>query len=277
MRGKIQAYSLIIALNCCFSIVSASDHQWAGPTYFASATCSEFKWVDDLKFTDDTVNLLENGFYALGGEKSRYLSWKNGTADEFLTWTNQIPSDKNAVLIFYFSTHQKPKGRIKFTSGPDLEAPSFITKVNLFAEKFRRVLLIYDCCRASELEKHGEFAANVTRLYSASEGEEAVDLDFDKGPYGQSEFIEKERTWIESCSNLKLRGLTFLITLGLKASHRLSQESSKEIDIQILIKQMTTAREEYDEDVRHGKLQHFKLIPEDANLALFKKTASTSP
>jgi hypothetical protein len=267
----------VATLVLCFSTITAAEYQWAQPTYFASATCSEFKWVDDLKLTRDTVSLMENGFSALGGAKNQYFHWKNGTAEEFLTWTDQIPSDKQGILIFYFSTHQKPKGRIKFTSGPDLEAAPFISKINLLAYKFKQVLLIHDCCRGSELEKYGEFSTNVIRLYSASEGEDAIDLDFQKGPYGLSEFIQKEQLWIESLFSRKIKGLTFLTTFGLKSAFQSVKESPPEIDLQILLTQMNSARNQYKEDVRHGKVQNFKLFPENANLLFLKKTLSTSP
>ncbi len=265
---------------CIQSFVLAEEtrsfpyYQWAVPVRVAVATCSQFHWVSHLPLTSETVFLLKRSAvdtFGLSMEKTDF--WENGTAEEFLEWMEAVgkKGDLNSTLIFYFSTHQRRNGRTKFSKGQDLEGERLVQEMNEIAKRYQRILFINDSCYASALEKKGVFSERILRFYSSKEDQLAIDLNFDKGPYGLEEFIQNERSFLKSEWQWNPKGTSFLAMIGFKSALALGKSFPKTMDLQMVFKQMEKSRDLYDQEVRQAKVQNFILIPSDANFEMLKR------
>ncbi len=127
-----------------------------------------------------------------------------------------------------------------------------------------------DSCYAAALEKYGSFASNVIRFYTSRENEVSVDLIFDKGPYGLEEFTKGERHFLKSQMQWDPKGMSFFGIIGLKAALALTRGNRASVDLQTLLGEMNRFRDLYDEEIRQAKVQHFVLMPADANIELLK-------
>lgn len=251
-----------------------SNWEWALPVRVGLATCWEYSWVSDLPVTPDTTAFLRQ--VAVEGLKlppDHVDEWNNGTAGNFLEWIDALgrKGDGATTLILYFATHQRDDGRTKFSEGPDLPGRALVNVVNKLALQYRAVLFVNDSCHAASLEEEGRFATNVIRLYASSRDEDAVDLRFEKGPYGFEEWMAKDRDVWRAWSKSDPKGLSFLMMMGLKAGNSLQKRDDSVLDLKLLLKEMNRARSEYDDRVRHRGVQQIQIFPENANLPLARR------
>lgn len=224
--------------------------------HFISAVCTRFRWVSDLPLATNTVVLLDRTVRILDPE-AVVEAWNDGTASEFLRWTEgRRLSARKKWLVFYFSSHQKTDGRIKFSEGDDLPPEKLVAAVNEMGRDSERVLFINDSCYAASLEKTGGFASNVMRCYSSREEEEAVDVEFDKGPAGVEEFMQPERAGLRVNWGWDPPGMSFLGIAGLKAGW-----GKRLRTCDAFWRELLRAREAYHDSVRPGRVQHFVLVP----------------
>ena len=250
----------------------AADYHWASPIRFATASCTEFSWVSDLPFTTETTSFLQQGAIELGLSREKIDSWQNGSGEEFLDWLHALSKKGEAetTLVFYFSTHQKRDGQIKFSKGSDLTSKTFVSSFNDLSKNYHRVLLINDSCYSSVLEKVEPFSEKVIRLYSTREDEVAKDFPFDQGPYGFDEFTQKERLFLKKM-DWPIKGMSFIGIIGLKAGLQLTREAASSIDLQTLLSEMNLCRDQYNAEIRQARAQHFQLVPSDANFRMIER------
>jgi len=260
--------SLFVAL--LFLEVQGSSQSLGQTCRLAIATCSKFPWVNDLPETVDTASFLQSCFQQFSKNQDSADIWQNGSSREFLNWTQMIARKGNPKqnLILYFSTHQRSDGRTRFSDGQDLSPSELIGALNDLAKNYQRVLFINDSCYAANLEKKGAFAENIVRLYSAQADEIALDLQFGKGPFGLSKFIEEDLKWLRSELNWTGKGMSFVTLMALKAGRIVTTKKS-DLDIGTLFIEMKRCRDLYDEQVRQSKVPHFVLVPADARFPIF--------
>ena len=243
----------------------------------ATATCSKFPWVSDLPFTPETASLLKRcAVDEFGLADGKTDAWSNGSSEEFLGWLKQIgeKGDPDSTLILFLATHQWGDGRTKFSSGSDLAPEKLIRAINEAAARYQRILFINDGCYASGLEKRGSFSDKVIRLYASGNDHPALDVNFDKGPYGLEEFAQKERLFLRSRMQWNPKGMSFLGLIGLKAALSPREKSAASLDLQTFMREMNRCRDLYNETVRQAKAQRLALAPSDANFVILKRSGS---
>ena len=265
--------SLVIWHGTSGKAQTPPKYQWAIPVHFAAATCTEFSWVSDLPNTDETAALFKRCVvdrFGLPLDKTNF--WSDGSNEEFLSWLNGLAEKgrSDSTLIFYFATHQWSNGQTKFSKGPNLEPEKLIQAINKAAKQYRSILFINDSCYAAALEKYGSFSSNIIRFYTSKDNEVSIDLVFDKGPYGLEEFTQKERQFLKSEIQWEPKGMSFFGIIGLKAALALAQRNGTTVDLQALLGEMNRFRDLYDEEIRQAKVQHFVLMPADANIELLR-------
>lgn len=256
------------------AIAAEPSFRFSMPVRVATASCTDFEWVSDMPVCLETARLLEKSAVAsFGLPADRVDSWSNGTAEEFLSWTKTLEEKAapDATLFFYFVTHQLKDGHFKFSRGPDLSAADFVDAVNRLARRYDRVVLLDDCCYGAVLEGGGKFYDNVVRVYAASEDEEAVNLKFEKGPYGLAKFLKEERSYLKDKLGWDPQGMTFFGVIGLRAALEISQSPPVSVELQAFFRRMSAQRDLYDTSIRQKNVQHLVLVPATADFQILKK------
>jgi hypothetical protein len=272
MFFTVRTFSKLFIILLPFSAL-AETYQWAAPTRFVSALCTKFDFVSDLPLSHETTELFSNwSQYENFRKQEMNDQWENGSSEEFQSWLDKIGSQGKveSVLIFYLSTHQNKDGSLKFSKGADLSGKDLIQSLKKVSQRFQKVLFIDDSCYAASLEECGTWPENIIRLYSSDKKEAAIDVEFNKGPYGLDDFSKKEREFLAEKYTWKPKGMSFFGLMTLKAGLDLKDLSSS-LDLQTFFKALNRFRDQYDEDVRQAKVQHFILKPESANLTLLKR------
>ncbi len=232
----------------------AEEHGNGVPLEFASAVCTRFDWVSDLPLTTNTCLLLQRTIRQMDSQ-ARVHEWSNGSSGDFLQWMQQLkPYSTNTCLILYLATHQKRDGRLKFSEGEDLPPDRLVNAVNQVAERYARVLLVNDSCHAAALEFGGEFCGNVSRFYASAASEEAVDVDFARGPAGLEDFARPGREWLRGHWGWDPPGMSFFGLMGLQAALRTPPRGI--MDLEEFWNGILRQRDRYDEQVRQAKVQH---------------------
>lgn len=269
--ARVVPVSILLFLSApIFAEEVASNYRLAMPCRAAVGQCDDFKWVSDLPYNKETYRLFEKGTAELGLPPERLEHWRNEDSSSFLKWLvgMEAKGDGVSTLILYFSSHQRSNGRIKFSKGEDLEGKAMVEALNSIAGHYARVLFVNDSCYASSLEHCGQFAANVIRLYSSNDAEESFDLEYRSGPYGLEEFVRGNRIFYKEKLKFEPRGMSFLAELAVRAARNLDREGHPSLRLQDLYKEMSRGRDLYDEQVRQRRVQHFVLVPADADMEL---------
>jgi len=252
----------------------SASWRFVRPARIALASCTDFEWVTDVPMCLETARLIElASTRKFGVPADRVHTWANGSSEEFLNWLKTL-EEKGApdqMLVLYFVTHQFQDGRFKFSKGDDLPAAEMLDAVNRLARRYDRVILVDDCCYGALLEGGGKFFENVTRIYAASEDEEAINVRFGKGPYGLDDFVEKERAYLKQALAWEPPGMSFLGLIGLKSALEISKNPGDSVDLQGLVRRMGADRDRYDESIRQKKVQHIILVPSTANFEILAR------
>lgn len=252
----------------------AEGWRWAAPVRLATAVCSRFEGVRDLPMAPESGQLLERlAAAAQGSPPPEIRRWRDGRAEDFLRWTEDLAArgESRTDLVFWFSTHQKRDGRLKFSSGPDLAPGDWVAAVNRTAAAHARVLLIHDCCHAAELERIGGFRPNVTRLYAARANEDAADVEFSSAPFGVAAFARPARAWLRAALRWDPPGMTLMGLYLLEGGRQAARDGGDCVDLQSLVAAMNAARERFNDEVRQAKAQHVVLAPPEANFVLLRR------
>ncbi len=252
----------------------AEGWRWAAPVRLATAVCSRFEGVSDLPMAPESGHLLERLAAAVqGSPPTEILRWRDGSAEDFLRWIEDLAAggQSGTDLVFWFATHQKRDGRLKFSSGPDLAPGDWIAAVNRAAAAHARLLLIHDCCHAAELERIGGFRPNVTRFYAARANEDAADVEFSRAPFGVAAYARPARAWLRAALRWDPPGMTQMGLYLLEGGRQAMRDGGDCVDLQSLVAAMNAARERFNDEVRQARAQHVVLAPSEANFVLLRR------
>jgi hypothetical protein len=230
----------------------------------AVAHCHQFSGLDDLPRSRETVAALSHFLTRKWNVlKEDEHFWENGTAESFASWLESIPdaASRETILVLYFASHQWKSGMIRFSSGPELQPETFISRINQLSSKFQHVLFISDCCHGGVLETKGRFEQNVSRLYAAGGKDMAEDVHFTRGPFGIEAFAAPALKHLNSIQAPKVKGMSLLSLFLIRGLVDSRKTETRALDPKELFDGIIRARADYQGTVRSRKLQTPEFFP----------------